>query len=150
MKRTRKHLLRRRAFTLLEVLMVVVILGLLAAFVVPNFFGAQEGAQEGLAEAAVKSSIPKALQMYQLHMGHYPTDEDGGLRALVEKPDDEDLAKKWRGPYIQDVDGLKDPWGHEYEYKCPGDYNEDSFDLSSNGKNGTAGDDDDIVNWKKS
>ncbi len=146
-KLARSH---KRAFTLLEVLMVVVILGLLAAFVVPNFFGAQRRAEEDLASAAVTGSIPSALKMYRMHMGRYPGEDDGNLMALVEKPEDEEEAEKWAGPYIEDAEQLKDPWGHEYVYEYPGTYNEDGFDLYSIGPDGSEGTDDDIKNWEES
>jgi general secretion pathway protein G len=150
---TRRIRARVRAFTLLEVLMVVVIIGLLAAFVVPNFINAPTTAKIGLTEAAVGSngSIASALKMYRLAMGHYPT-TDEGLKALTEVPDEEEQAKAWRkggGPFIEDVNGLKDPWTHEYLYVCPGTYNTEGFDLSSAGPDGQEGTDDDIVNWKK-
>ncbi len=145
---------RVRAFTLLEVLMVVVIIGLLAAFVVPNFINAPQTAKIGLATAAIgpNGSLPSALKMYRVAMGRYPT-TDEGLKALVEVPDDEEQAKAWKkggGPFIEDINGLKDPWGNEFRYTCPGTYNTEGFDLSSVGPDGQEGTDDDIVNWKKS
>lgn len=143
-----------RAFTLLEVLMVVVIIGLLAAFVVPNFINAPNTAKIGLTEAAIgpNGSLPSALKMYRVAVGRYPT-TDEGLKAMIEPPDDEEQAKAWKkggGPFIEDLSGLKDAWGNEYRYTCPGTYNTEGFDLSSNGPDGQEGTDDDIVNWKKS
>ncbi len=138
---------QRRAFTLLEVLMVVVIIGLLAAFVAPNFFGAGERAKVDLAAAAVKSGLNGALDLYKAHVGTYPPSEDGGLKLLLEPPQNEELAKKWSGPYLKKAEDLKDPWTHEWIYECPGKYNEKSYDLSSGG--GTDGADDDITNWEK-
>ncbi|MCA9242336.1 MAG: type II secretion system major pseudopilin GspG [Phycisphaerales bacterium] len=138
----------RRAFTLLEVLMVIVIIGILAAIVVPQFFGADKGARQDLTKAAVKTGFNGALDLYRMHMTHYPLSSENGLMALVEQPDDEEAQAKWRGPYIKNAADLKDAWGHDYEYECPGQYNEDSFDLSSPGPDGQAGTDDDINNWK--
>lgn len=145
-RRTRS---RARGFTLLEVLMVVVIIGLLAAFVVPNFFGVQRDTEIKLAKAAIEGSLANALKMYRLNIGRYPTEEDGGLMALVQKPDNEELAAKWSGPYIEDAAKLKDPWGSDYVYQSPGRYNEGGFDLSSPGPDRQAGTDDDITNWKR-
>jgi len=139
----------RRAFTLLEVLMVIVILGLLVAFVAPALFATGEKAKVDLTKAAVDSGFGNALSLYRMAMNHYPTDEEGGLKALYEKPSDEEAAKKWAGPYIEKPENLKDAWGHEYIYKCPGQYNEQGYDLSSPGPDGKEGSDDDIVNWKK-
>ncbi len=137
----------RRAFTLLEVLMVVAIIGLLAAFVVPKLFSTQGKAERDLTQATVDRGMNGALDMYRLHMGRYPREDDGGLKALIEAPRDEQETKKWAGPYVK-ADQLKDPWGTEYVYECPGKYNSDSFDLSSAGPDKEAGTDDDIKNWK--
>lgn len=145
-RRTRS---RVRAFTLLEVLMVVVIIGLLAAFVVPNFFGVQRDTEIKLAKAAIEGSLANALKMYRMNVGRYPTEEDGGLMALVQKPTDEDTAAKWSGPYIEDAAKLKDPWGSDFIYQYPGRYNEGGFDLSSPGPDRQQGTDDDITNWKR-
>jgi general secretion pathway protein G len=125
--------------------MVVVIIGLLAAFVVPNFIGTGEGVKIDLTQAAINGTLTDALNMYRTHMGVYPTTDDG-LLALVQPPEDDELALKWRGPYI-DEDGLKDLWGNDYIYEYPGEYNENGFDLSSPGP--TDDDEDDITNWKK-
>ena len=137
---------RRRAFTLLEVLMVVVIIGLLAAFVVPNFFGTEEKTKKNLSTALVKSGVNGTLDRYRLDMGHYPTTEEG-LIALVQKPDNEEDAKKWAGPYVKTASDLKDSWGTDLIYKSPGEYNTDSYDLSSAGPDREPGTDDDIGNW---
>jgi len=147
-RRLRKAGCRRRAFTLLEVLMVVVIIGILAALVVPNFFGASEGARKDLTKALIDSGINGTLDLYRMHMGRYPTSEEG-LAALVERPDDDELAERWRGPYIKDGSKLKDAWGHDLIYECPGRYNEGSYDLSSPGPDGQEGTEDDITNWEK-
>jgi general secretion pathway protein G len=144
---------RMRAFTLLELLMVVVIIGLLAAFVVPNFIRQPDIAREGLTRAAIagNGSLPTALKMFKVAVGRYPT-TDEGLKVLVEPPSDDTLATKWKnggGPFIDDIKGLKDPWGHDYIYECPGTYNKDGFDLSSPGLDGESGTSDDIRNWEQ-
>jgi general secretion pathway protein G len=140
---------RARAFTLLEVLMVVVIIGLLAAFVVPNFFGAGDRARVDLTDALVKSGVNGALDLYRAHMSTYPRTDEGGLTALVQRPDDEERAKKWSGPYVKKVQDLKDAWGHDLIYQCPGTYNENGYDLSSAGPDDQEGTDDDLTNWER-
>ncbi|MCK4343509.1 MAG: type II secretion system major pseudopilin GspG [Phycisphaerae bacterium] len=140
---------RVRAFTLLEVLMVVVIIGLLAAFVVPSFFGAGEGVKIDLTQATIDSGLGGSLKMYRVHMGHYPTEDEGGLMALIEEPEDEELAKKWHGPYLEKVTNLRDAWGNELIYESPGKYNEDGYDLSSAGPDEQEDTDDDLCNWEK-
>lgn len=140
-----------RAFTLLEVLMVVVIIGLLAAFVAPNFFGAGERAKKDLAKAAVDSGLSGALDLYRTHVGTYPRSDQGGLKLLLEAPSDEQLAKKWSGPYVKKAQDLLDPWGHDWIYEFPGRYHErdGGYDLSSAGPDGQEGTDDDITNWER-
>ena len=129
--------------------MVVVIIGLLAAFVVPNFIHTGEGVRIDLTRAAITGNgpIPSALKTYQMHMGKFPTTEEG-LKALVEPPSDEEAAKKWRGPYLE-ASGLKDQWGNDYVYRYPGQYNKDGYDLYSYGPDGRQGSDDDIINWSQ-
>jgi general secretion pathway protein G len=135
----------RRAFTLLEVLIVIVILGLLVAVIAPNFMGTQRKAEIDLTASQIKS-LSKQLDLFRTHCGRYPTSEEG-LAALRLKPDDETLENRWAGPY---VDGeIRDAWGSELIYQYPGDHNEGGYDLSSPGPNKSAGDDDDITNWKK-
>ncbi len=149
MKRTVVNRSRTRAaFTLLEVLMVIVIIGILAAFVVPALMGTQEGAKEDMTRNAVTSGLVTPLELFRTHIGRYPT-SDEGLAALVTQPDSEDVEGKWRGPYVQDIAKLKDAWGNEFVYVSPGEVNENSYDLSSPGRNGRPGDDDDITNWQK-
>jgi len=148
MRRMDRRMTRRGAFTLLEVLMVVVIIGILAALVVPNFFGASEGAKEDLTRATITSGINGTLDLFRMHVGRYPT-TDEGLAALMKAPDDPELAKKWRGPYIKEGAKLRDAWGNELRYESPGSYNQSTYDLSSAGKNGQFGDDDDVTNWER-
>lgn len=149
MSKRRRLSRSRKGFTLLEVLMVVAIIGLLAAFVVPQLFGSRLRAEVQLTEALIKSGINGTLDRYRLDMGHYPREEDDGLMALIERPDDEDAAKKWAGPYIKKAEDLRDAWGNELVYEYPGNYNEDAYDLSSPGPDGEMGTDDDITNWKR-
>lgn len=141
---------RRKAFTLIEVLVVVMILAMLAAFAVTNLVGASEEAKRDLAKAAVGGNGPIAssLQRFYKSVGRYPS-TDEGLMSLVTKPSgiEDNPNSTWTGPYIQDSRGLNDPWGNVYGYKCPGDVNQDSFDLWSNGKDGQQGTEDDVTNW---
>ena len=145
-KLTRRAL--RRAFTLLEVLMVVVIIGILAALVVPNFFGASEDARVRLTKALIQSGINGTLDLYRLHMGRYPT-SDEGLAALVEEPDDDEEAEQWKGPYVKEGAKLKDAWGNDLHYESPGRYNENSYDLHSMGPDEQDGTEDDVANWSE-
>ena len=134
--------LARRGFTLLELLVVLVIIGLLAGYVGPRFF-AQIGKSEVKTAAAQLDGLGKALDSYRLDTGHYPTNEQG-LNALWVKPADE---PRWWGPYLKKAPP-KDPWGREYLYKAPGEHGD--YDLSSLGKDGREGgegEDQDITNW---
>jgi general secretion pathway protein G len=121
----------QRGFTLLELLVVLVVLGLLVSIVGPRYFN-QLGKSEGKAAQAQVASIAKALDMYRIDVGHYPSTQDG-LAALSASPSNE---AKWRGPYLQKAVPA-DPWGRPYNYKSPGDTGE--FDLGSLGKDGVAG-----------
>jgi len=136
-----------RAFTLIELLLVVVIMGLLAAFVVPYFGGIHDKVKHDLTQTAIDGSLTTALDLYHTRMGRYPTTEEG-LRALLEPPVDAEQAKQWL-QCLKDAKGLKDQWDREYRYACPGEFNRDGFDLSSDGEDGLPGTDDDLTNWQK-
>lgn len=137
----------RKGFTLLEVLMVLVILGVIAVLVLTQVGGSVEGARKDAAATAIKGPLSSALELYKAHIGQYPSGDEG-LALLINKPGDEDAANKWRGPYVK-AEQLKDPWNKEYIYAFPGQSNEGSFDLSSAGPDGVEGNEDDIVNWTK-
>jgi general secretion pathway protein G len=133
---------RMRAFTLLELLVVVAIIGLLAGYVGPKFFG-QLGKAEVKATRAQIDSLEKALDQYRLDVGRYPT-TDQGLNALVVQPGG---IAKWSGPYLKKEVPV-DPWGKAYQYKTPGEHGD--FDLYSYGKDGIpggSGENADIANW---
>ena len=122
---------RPSGFTLLELLVVVVIIGLLAGFVAPRYFG-QVGKSEVNVAKAQLDALEKALDQYRLDTGRYPS-ADVGLKALVERPASE---PKWNGPYLRKAIPL-DPWGKPYLYRIPGEKAE--FDLLSFGKDGQPG-----------
>lgn len=132
-----------RGFTLLELLVVVVIIGLLVGYVGPMYFK-QVGKSEIKAARAQIDAFGKALDQYRLDTGHYPTGEQG-LAALVGKPADE---TKWDGPYLKKNVPL-DPWGNPYVYKRPGEHGE--YDIVSAGRDGApggVGEDADLGNWE--
>ena len=137
---------RRRGFTLLEILVVVGILALLAAFVVPNLIGTQDDARVKTTQTNI-NNLRGVMQLFNLHMGRYPNE----LSELTEKPDDDVEAEKWKGPYIDSADALKDAWGNEFKYlgNDEAKVNEGGYDVWSVGKDGEDGSDDDIGNWKK-
>ena len=129
-------------FTLLELLVVLVIIGLLVGYVGPRYF-AQIGKSETKVARAQIDALEKSLDQYRLDTGHYPTTEQG-LNALNALPSDE---AGWSGPYLKKAVPL-DPWGKPYIYRQPGEHAE--FDLSTNGKDGQPGgvaDAADVVNW---
>jgi general secretion pathway protein G len=122
---------QHRGFTLLELLVVLVVLGLLISIVGPKYFG-QLGKSEAKAAQAQIASIGKALDMYRIDVGRFPATEQG-LAALSASPANE---PKWRGPYLQKT-APPDPWGRAYVYKSPGEHGD--FDLLSYGKDGSPG-----------
>jgi general secretion pathway protein G len=126
---------RGRGFTLLELLVVLVVLGLLVSIVGPRYFN-QLGKSEAKAAQAQVASIAKALDLYRVDVGRYPSTEQG-LAALTAAPASE---PRWRGPYLQKA-APADPWGRAYVYKAPGEHGE--FDLLSYGKDGSPGGADD-------
>jgi len=132
----------QRGFTLLELLVVMVIIGLLAAYVAPRYFS-QVGRSEVRSAQAQIASLRSALDTYRLDMGSYPSTEQG-LVALTTRPAN---APRWNGPYLQKA-APPDPWGKPYQYRSPGEHGE--FDLLSFGKDGQpggSGDAADITSW---
>ncbi|MFH1360480.1 MAG: type II secretion system major pseudopilin GspG [Candidatus Omnitrophota bacterium] len=135
-----------KGFTLIEIMLVVIIIGILVAMVVPNLAGRGEQARRAAARADIEVNLATALDLYELDNGRYPTTEQG-LRAMLEEPSSPPVPMNWSGPYLKKKRIPKDPWGNEYVYVNPGIHNEEEFDLSSNGPDGVEGGDDDIVNW---
>jgi len=131
-----------RGFTLLEMLVVIVIIGLLAGYVAPRYF-AQVGKSEVKLARAQIDALEKALEQYRIDTGHFP-DSNQGLAALYSKPPSE---VRWDGPYLKKMPP-PDPWGHSYIYVAPGTHGE--YDIVSYGKDGRIGgegENADITNW---
>jgi general secretion pathway protein G len=133
----------RSGFTLIELLLVLVILGILAAIVVPKFSGRTEQARETAARTQI-ATFSTALDQFEVDVGYYPKGRNG-LNDLFTQPRD---AQAWRGPYLKN-EIPKDPWQNEYVYECPGKNNTSSYDIVSMGPDGRAGTEDDITNYTK-
>lgn len=139
-----RHNERAGGFTLLELLVVLVIIGLLAGIVGPRLFRNVSKSEVTTARAQI-DALGKALDQYRLDVGHYPSSQEG-LAALTSRPATE---ANWNGPYLKKAAPL-DPWGVPYQYKFPGEHGADDFDLSSFGRDKTPGGDQenaDIGNW---
>ncbi len=141
----RRGALRRAGFTLVEIMVVVIILGILAVTIIPQFGRLTQDAKVTAARGMI-TVLEKQLEMYYLHMDRYPTTEEG-LKALLDRP--ADGGESWKGPYIKELE--LDPWKHEYRYKFPGDRTR-TYDLWSTGSDGADGGDGlakDIGNWRE-
>ena len=136
----------RAAFTLLEILVVLAIIGLLAGLAISNSDKIFGSSQEAIAKVFVRDSLKVSLVRYRMEVGDYPSTAEG-MAALLVAP--ANRADRWRGPYI-DSPGNKaplDPWGEPYQYRYPGTRNKDSYDLYSKGPDKADGTADDIDNW---
>ena len=137
----------KRGFTLIEIMLVVIIIGILVAMVVPNFAGRGEQARRAAAQADIEANLAAALDLYELDNGRYPTTEQG-LPALLQEPSSTPVPTNWSGPYLKKKKSLpQDPWNKPYVYLSPGIHNVDDYDLSSLGSDGVESQDD-ITNWK--
>ncbi|HTP38240.1 MAG TPA: type II secretion system major pseudopilin GspG [Steroidobacteraceae bacterium] len=137
----------QRGFTLIEIMVVVIIIGLLAAAVFPQILGRVDDARVASAKQDIQA-IATGLTLYKLDNFVYPTTEQG-LKALVEKPDDSTITNWREGGYLQQKQVKKDPWKHDYQYANPGTHGTD-YDLYSLGADGKPGGekyDADIGNW---
>lgn len=141
----------RKGFTLIEVLLVIVIIGMLAAVLVVTIGGTQDGARVDTTKLTIQK-IESKIQTYYMHVGSYPTEGEGGLEALRTKPsfEDEKTGEKWRGPYVKSQE-LKDAWGNALNYEPVADGDDApggvKFKLWSNGPDQKSNSDDDIGNW---
>lgn len=137
---------KQTGFTLLEILVVVVILGILASLVLPNFLGRTDQARTIAAKHDIQSLIG-VLKLYKLDNGDYPTTSQG-LQALVSKPDSDPRPRNWKQPYIERLP--KDPWDRPYQYLNPGVHGTiDVFTMGADGQPGGDGNNSDIGNWEE-
>lgn len=136
---------KRKGFTLVELMLVVVLLGILVAVAMPRFTGRTRQAQTAAAKTDVEGTFAVALDLFELDNGVYPSTVQG-LGALVDAPASGSVASNWNGPYLKR--GVStDPWGNDYQYRAPGTRNPHGYDLWSYGADGQEGTDDDIGNW---
>ena len=132
----------KKGFTLIELMLVVIIIGALVAMVMPRLAGRSEQAKVSAAQADISANIATGLKLYELDNGKFPSSEEGGLGALLTKPSS---ANNWNGPYLEKK--ALDPWGRDYQYKCPGAHRTYDYDLYSLGPDGQESNDD-VKNWE--
>ncbi len=133
--------MKKKGFTLIEIMLVVIILGILAAMVVPKLTGRSDEARRSVAKTDIESNLALAIDLYEVDTGEYPA----SLDDLIKSPSD---ATNWKGPYLKKQP--LDPWGRPYVYKYPGEHNEDGYDLYSMGKSGVESGNDIVANWNES
>jgi len=134
---------KNKGFTLIELMLVVIIIGVLVSMVAPRLAGKTKQARVAAAKADIEANISLALDLYEVDNGNYPT-TDEGLNALRTKPGS---ADNWNGPYLKKK--AIDPWGNPYKYaSSPAAHNTVDYDLSSAGPDGVESEDD-IVNWEE-
>jgi len=136
----------RSAFTLLEILVTLAIIGLLAGLAISNADKIFGQSQEAVAKIFVQDSLKTSLTRYKIDMGDYPSSAEG-LSALLAAPGSK--SDRWRGPYAETPGGKlpSDPWGEPYRYRYPGTKNKGGYDLFSSGADKVEGTEDDIGNW---
>jgi general secretion pathway protein G len=141
--------MNKKGFTFIEVMVVVMILGILATFIVPKIIGKPDEARVAKAKSEIKS-IESALKMYRMDNSNYPTTEQG-LDALFKKTDIEPIPRNWKkGGYIEATETPKDPWGNYYIYRSPGENDRDYeiISLGADGKEGGEGVNADIKSYE--
>lgn len=143
MEKKSRQLSRKGGFTLLEVILVIALLMLLAGVAVVNLEKIFGGGEANIARMKVNDAFKTPLFKFRLDMGSFPTTEQG-LKALVDKPSND--RGRWKGPYIENREDVKDPWGNDLKYRFPGTKNVGSYDLYSLGPDGQESEDD-IGNW---
>ena len=131
-----------RGFTLIEILLVVIIIGILVSLVAPRLAGRSEEARKQAAKADIDGGVALAIDMYEVDNGRYPSKLDDLLTKASDAPN-------WKGPYLKKSVLPKDPWGNEYVYRKPGSHNSESYDLFSPGADKQEGTQDDVTNWKQ-
>lgn len=136
----------RSAFTLLEILVTLAIIGLLAGLAISNADKIFGQSQDAVAKIFVQDSLRTSLMRYKMDMGDYPSSAEG-LSALLAAPGSK--SDRWRGPYAETPGGKlpSDPWGEPYRYRYPGTKNKGGYDLFSSGADKVEGTEDDIGNW---
>lgn len=142
-KRNRNRYSSKRGFTLIEIMLVIGLMVLLFGLVVANVDKIFGDNQEQLVAFKVKESFKTPLTSYRIHMGSFPSTQQG-LKALLSRPEND--RGRWKGPYIENAEDLVDPWGNQLQYRYPGAQNTSSYDLFSLGPDGTESGDD-ITNW---
>jgi general secretion pathway protein G len=137
---------RQRGFTLIEIMVVIAILGILAALIVPKIMSRPDEARRVAAKQDI-GTVMQALKLYRLDNGRYPTQEQG-LRALIEKPATDPVPNNWKdGGYLERLPN--DPWGNAYQFLNPGVHGEiDVFSYGADGKAGGEGNDSDVGSWQ--
>ena len=138
-----KRTFTKSGFTLVEIMLVVIIIGALAAMIIPRLSGRGEEAKVKVAKTDIDANLATALKMYELDNGSFPTTEQG-LEALRVRPSTNPISQNWNGPYVEKEP--LDPWGRPYIYTAPGVHRSD-YDLSSKGKDASS-DKGEISNWQ--
>jgi len=135
-----------RGFSLIELIVVLVILGLLAGIVGPRIYDKLKGSKNQIAKIQIQE-LGQALQLFSFDVGRFPTTSEG-LEALIRNPGN---IEAWRGPYLSKTEVPKDPWGKAYVYRCPGQHLDyDLFSYGPDGVEGGEGENADITNWQQS
>jgi len=138
-----RKIVKQKAFTLIELLLVITIISVLAAVVVPRFFGRSQQARIVAARQTIVGTFGIAMDLFEQDTGRYPTAEEG-LPALIQNPQ----LPTWRGPYLKSASIPFDPWGNMYKYNYPSELTSSEFlyDIISAGQDGVYGNNDDITN----